>query len=64
MPLGGHPEFTMTIWSNAGKAGVRFDIPLVRLFGLVAFFNDDVSLCKTGIDITVSKLTDARDVRW
>ena len=62
MALGGYPQFSLAIWSDARQASVWLDISLVRLFGFVAPLDDDVGLFESGIYIAVSELGYLRDV--
>ena len=61
--LRGHPQFALAVGTDAREARVRFDVALVRLFGLVAALDDDVGLREAGLDVAVSELGFLRDVR-
>ena len=62
MALGGYPEFTRAIRSNACKAGVWLDVTLMGLLSFVALLNDHVCLGKPVFHVAVTKLVSGADV--
>ena len=64
MPLRCYPQLARIIRADISKAGVRLYIALVGLFGFECFFDNNIGLCKTGLDITVAKLRYFADIAW
>src|SRR4051794_32061993 len=61
--LGAHPNFTAPVGTDARQTGMRLDIALMRRFGLVGALDHDIGLAEARLDIAVTELAPASDVR-
>ena len=62
LALGRHPQLAAPIRTHAREAGMRLDVALVNLLGLVTLFDNDVSQLETCVDVAVAIGRHARDV--
>src|SRR5207248_4263014 len=51
--LGAHPHLALSVGPDVGKARMRLDIALVRLFGPEGPLDDDIGLLEALLDISV-----------
>ena len=59
MALGADPELALAVGADAGEAGMRLDIALVRRLGLEAALDDDVGLPEALLEIAMAELVRA-----
>jgi len=62
LTLGRDPQFALPVRTHARKAGMRLNVALVYLLGLVTLFDDDIGFLEARVDVAVAVGRDTRIV--